>query len=328
MDSYKSNISDEISREYARIREANKRKRQKITEEIYKKIPRVKEIDAQINEIGLHFASEVLENKDNPQKAVRQMQAQMDTLIAEKTRLLIGGNYSADAMKEIYTCAECRDRGYVDGRQCGCYLQKRNRLLQKYSNICMSDKNCFERFNPFLFSDKKDEKYGISPRENIESVYEIALAFADGKSGSPNNLLFYGNTGLGKTFTSDCIAKRYIENGKTVFYMSAPKMFSIFEDYKFGRDTSSEIQSSIAAVYDAGLLIIDDLGTEFKTAYSDSILFDIVNSRIIKEIPMIISTNLSIKDLKRAYSERISSRILGNFGLVLFFGEDIRLKDL
>ncbi|NLB82195.1 MAG: ATP-binding protein [Clostridiaceae bacterium] len=325
MESYMNNIYDEINREYTAIRELNKNKQEKAIEQIYRKIPRIKKIDEQISEIALGVAADVIKGGINPNRTIRKMQTDIKSLTDEKTRLLINANYPTNIMDEIFCCEVCKDKGYFDGNRCKCYLQKRNALLQKYSNIKMCSNSSFEKFSIELFSDDKDKKYGVSPRENMRSVYNIALSFANGEEGAAKNLLFYGATGLGKTFTSDCIAKRYIDQGKTVFYMSAPKMFSIFEDYKFGRNTSEETQRIISSVTSAQLLIIDDLGTEFRNSYSDSILFDVINSRIIEQSPMIISTNLSIKDLKHIYSERICSRILGNFNVVLFFGDDLRL---
>jgi DNA replication protein DnaC len=328
VEKYTDDIYEELSREYIKIREENKRKQEKIIARIYSDIPRIKAIDDEISKLGLSAASAVLKGEASPRLAVRQMQEQMELLVSEKNKLLAAANYPPDAMKEIYSCTKCRDKGYIDGKRCSCYIQKRSKLLQQRANICMCDKNTFENFNLNIFSDKIDTKYGVSPRENMKSIFQIALSFARCEKDTPKNLLFYGATGLGKTFVSDCIAKKYIESGKTVFYMSAPRLFSTFEDYKFGRDTSAISQRTISSVNNAELLIIDDLGTEFKTAYSDSILFDIINSRIITEKPMIISTNLSTKELKHTYSERICSRILGNFSIVLFFGEDLRMKNI
>ena len=254
------------------------------------------------------------------------MRRSMEKLVLEKKSLLLHHGYNPDCMKEIFDCESCKDTGVTDSGRCACYNRKLNVLMQKRANISMSEKNSFENFDIGLFSDKPDAKYGISPRENMKSIYKLAVSFANDEPESAKNLLFYGATGLGKTFTSDCIAKRYIKNGRTVFYMSAPKLFSTFEEYRFGRDTSEKTKSAIDAVSTAELLIIDDLGTEFRTAYTDSILFDIINTRIIEEKKMIISTNLSIKELKHTYSERICSRILGNFTEVLFFGDDLRLR--
>jgi len=328
MESYVNNIYDEINSEYLYMREQNKAKQEKIILQIYKEIPRIKEVDEQISKLALNAASKILKGNAKPELAIQKMQKEIKALTDEKAKLLSDAKYLPSAMDDIYCCGICRDKGFVDGKRCFCYLQKRNALLQKYSNIKINARNSFEKFNPSLFSDLSDPKYGISPRENIQSVYKIAHSFAEGECNGVKNLLFYGATGLGKTFTSDCIAKRYIERGKTVFYMSAPKMFTIFENYKFGRDVSLEAQRIISSVGSAQLLVIDDLGTEFKNSYSDSILFDIINSRIIDDAPMIISTNLSIKDLKHIYSERICSRIIGNFNEVLFFGDDLRLKGL
>ena len=323
---YKDEAFDGPGREYVSLREANRVKHERIVGEIYAKIPRVREIDGEIERIGHGAAARILSSGVSPEKAVNEMREAMERLSAEKKELLVSNGYAANAMSEIFSCGICKDTGFADGARCACYHRKLNKIMQKQSNIRMSDSNSFERFDMSLFSDKPGAKLGVSPRENMASIYKIALLFAEGEPQSPRNLLFYGATGLGKTYTSDCIAKRYIQNGRRVFYMSAPRLFTTFEEYKFGRDTSAKNKMAIDAVTDAELLIIDDLGTEFRTAYTDSILFDILNTRIIERKKMIISTNLSVKELKHAYSERICSRILGNFTEVLFFGDDIRLR--
>jgi DNA replication protein DnaC len=325
---YKDRLYDELNREYIYLREENKKKRADAVARVYADLPRVRAIDEEITEIGLGVASAVLEGGTPPETAVNGMRVKMNALVREKEALLAAAGYPPDVTGEVYSCGLCRDRGYADGKRCVCYNRRLHRLMRKYSNIRMSDKSAFERFDVTLYSDKPDAKYGISPRENMKSVYNVALSFAEGAEDAPRNLLFYGATGLGKTFTSDCIAKKYIESGKTVFYMSAPGLFTAFEEYKFGRDTSAGTRRTLDSVNASELLIIDDLGTEFKTAYADSILFDIVNSRIIEEKRMIISTNLSAKELQHSYSDRICSRILGSFAAVLFFGDDLRMKAL
>jgi len=326
LEEYKRKIFEELGREYDRIRSDNKQKREQVINNIYTHIPRIKTIDEQINGIGLSVSASVLDGLVSPEVAIANMRERMDALINERNALLESFGFPKDATKEIFNCKKCKDKSYIDNERCSCYYDKLRKFMQKMSNVCGGASNTFERYDLSLYSKEIDSRYGISPYDNMKSVYDLALLFANEGKNAPKNLLFYGATGLGKTFTSDCIAKKYIDNGKTVFYMSAPKLFSTFEDYKFGRDTSPRVRSIIDAVNDAELLIIDDLGTEFRSTYVDSILFDIINSRLNEGRSMIVSTNLNPEQIAASYSDRISSRILGGFEKVLLFGEDIRLK--
>ena len=84
------------------------------------------------------------------------------------------------------------------------------------------------------------------------------------------------------------------------------------------------------SILDCDLLIIDDLGTESLNSMKLSELFTILNTRILnlnsKITKTIISTNLSLQNLFNTYDERIVSRIIGNYDICYFFGEDIRFK--
>jgi len=325
LEEYKQKIFEELGREYDRIRNDNKQKREQTIKNIYTHIPRIKTIDEMINGIGLSVSASVLDGLVSPEAAIANMKERMDALLNERNTLLESFGFQKDATNEIFNCKKCNDKSYIDNERCSCYYDKLRALMQKMSNVGSAN-NTFEKFDLSLYSNDVDSRYGISPYDNMKSVLDLALSFANEGKNAPKNLLFYGATGLGKTFTSDCIAKKYIDNGKTVFYMSAPKLFSTFEDYKFGRDTSQRVRSIIDAVNDAELLIIDDLGTEFRSTYVDSILFDIINSRLNEGRSMIVSTNLNPEQIAASYSDRISSRILGGFEKVLLFGEDIRLK--
>ena len=161
----------------------------------------------------------------------------------------------------------------------------------------------------------------------MESIKKLAHNFIDNFDDSAeNNLLFCGNSGLGKTFLSSCIANELIKNGKTVLYQTAPLMLDAIIDYKFGK-TSNDISK---AIYSADLLIIDDLGTETKNNLKLTELFNIINSRLLNQnnkiTKTIISTNLSLQDMYNTYEERIVSRIIGNYNACYFFGDDIRIK--
>ncbi len=198
------------------------------------------------------------------------------------------------------------------------------------SNIYDLENQNFSKFNINYYSDKTDtEKYKskLSPRENIEKIRKICDKFIENFDyPNENNLLFCGNSGLGKTFLSSCIANEMIKKGKTVLYQTSPVMLDNIIDYKFGK-SNNNIVSTINSV---DLLIIDDLGTETKNNLKITELFNIINSRLLNQnntiTKTIISTNLSLQELYNNYDERILSRIIGNYEACYFFGDDIRIK--
>lgn len=193
------------------------------------------------------------------------------------------------------------------------------------------DKENFDHFNLDLFTDTIDEaKYNakISPKQNILNIKEIAENFINSfDNPEEKNLLFIGNTGLGKTFLSNCIAKEILSSGKTVLYQTAPIMLDNIIDYRFGKSDLSEFYNNIINV---DLLIIDDLGAEALNSFKHSELFNIINSRLLFQnnhiTKTIISTNFNMNNLMDTYNERIFSRIASYYNVCRFFGEDIRLS--
>ena len=201
------------------------------------------------------------------------------------------------------------------------------------SNIGNLDKENFDNFNFELYSDEiNEQKYNakVSPRQNIINIKEIAEDFIKGfDDPEENNLLFTGNTGLGKTFLSNCIAKEILSKGKTVLYQTAPIMLDSIIDYRFGKSDYSGLYNNIINV---DLLIIDDLGAEALNSFKLSELFNIINSRLLCQnnhvTKTIISTNLNMNNLLDTYSERIFSRLASYYNVCRFFGDDIRLRKL
>lgn len=326
MDSFKSELHNEIMREYDAIRTKNETEQKKIKENIYKHFPRIKEIDETLSVISLKACGSMLNTGASHTEIMDKLKNDTKKLVKEKNALLESAGMTPNCMDDIYNCPLCKDKGNYDNKWCKCYYTKLQKLMQKKSNINADKMHSFEAYDISLYSNIVDEEYGISPRDNAKNNYKIALRYANFDESISKQMLFYGSTGLGKTFTSDCIAREFIKNGKDVYYTSAPRLFSVFEDYKFGRNTTAEAKRIIDYISTVDLLIIDDLGTEFRTQYIDSILFDIINTRTNENQHMIISTNLTPSQLEATYSQRISSRILGNFELLLFFGNDLRLN--
>ena len=326
MDNFKSDLHNEIMREYDAIRAKNETIHKNTKEQIYTHFPRIKEIDDSLSKISLDACKMLLKSNSDHNDIINKLRKNTELLVDEKNKILESAGMPLNCMDEIYNCPLCKDKGSYDNQWCDCYYEKLQKLMHKKSNINPNNTHTFKKFDINLYSDVVNEDYGLSPRENAKEIYKTALKYADLNKSVSRQLFLYGDTGLGKTFTSDCIAKEFIKKGMDVFYTSAPRLFTIFEDYKFGRNTSAEAKRIIDYISSVDLLIIDDLGTEFRTQYVDSILFDIINTRTNENQHMIISTNLEPSQLESTYSARISSRILGNFELVLFFGNDLRIN--
>ena len=325
-DAFKNNFHTEIMLEYEKIRATNEASREEIKKQIHTYFPRVKEIDDELSKVALDSCKDILNSTYSIEKIVENMKNRTDALIEEKNEILKKAGFPIDCMNETFNCPDCKDTGWHNGQKCKCYHEKMQKLIFRRSNINADKMHSFDKFRLDLYSDLPSGEYGFSPRENAKAILEIAKNFVKMNDNGSRQLLFYGTTGLGKTFTSECIAREFIKKGKDVFYTSAPKLFTIFEDYKFGRNTTDEARRTIEYISNVDLLIIDDLGTEFRTPYVDSILFDLINTAVNENRYMIVSTNLTTDQLESTYSQRITSRIMGNFETVLFYGDDIRLK--
>ena len=215
---------------------------------------------------------------------------------------------------------------------CNCLKQKIFNTYYNKSNIGNLQKENFSKFNLNIFSSEANPevyKSKISPRENMDIIKQKAVNFIENLDDpDEKNLLFTGNTGLGKTFLTNCIANEFLSQGKTVLYQTAPVMFEEIIDAKFGKANSKfDLMSNILT---SDLLIIDDLGTEHTTELYITELFTIINTRLLNQnnkiTKTIISTNLRPDEIEKIYTTRISSRIAGYYRILRFFGEDLRFK--
>lgn len=222
-------------------------------------------------------------------------------------------------------CAFCGDTGYQGEAVCRClrryYAQEQQTELSRCLDLAGQS---FDAFSLDWYDQQPDPKFGISPRENMETVYEVCVNYAHAFGKRGGNLLLYGAPGLGKTFLSAAIAGAVSQEGFSVVYDSAAHVFSRFEDRKFGRDTGEEAGEDVARFLRCDLLILDDLGTEMTTAFVQSALYEIVNTRLLERRATILNTNLSPEEVSRRYGGQIASRLEGEYQILPFFGRDIR----
>lgn len=302
-------------------------------EELYSSNLRLSEIDLELNNYAINTAKSILSNGSN--NSIDNLKSKIEDLKKEKNDILNALNINEDFFKPNFECDLCEDTGYIkDGNKyilCSCIKQKLFDVEYNKSNISNLQKDNFDNFDFNLYSDKVNEDLyssNLSPRDNIKNIKDIALSFINNfDDANEKNLLFLGNTGLGKTFLSNCIANELLKNGKTILYQTAPVMLDTIIDYRFNKANSIDIYDNIL---DVDLLIIDDLGTECMNSMKFSELFNVINTRLLNQnnhiTKTIISTNLGLKDLKEKYDERIFSRFVGNYNICRFFGEDIRFK--
>lgn len=300
--------------------------------EIYSSFPDLEKIDNDINSLSIQAIKAVLTTRDK--SVVDNLNKKISTLKKERINFLKKNNLSAKDFEPVFECKKCNDTGYIKENDntilCNCIKQQLFNIEYNNSNIYDLEHQNFNNFKLSCYSNEVDfEKYGkkISPRDNIIGIQNICLSFIDNfDDPTENNLLFCGNSGLGKTFLSSCIANEIIRRGKTVLYQTAPVMLDSIIDYKFGKTTNNIINS----INSVDLLIIDDLGSETPNSLKVTELFNIINSRLLNQnnkiTKTIISTNLSLQDLYNTYEERIVSRIIGNYNACYFFGDDIRMK--
>jgi len=326
---YKTAYKD-VMRQYEALREKAADLLKNRRDMVYTTIPKLAEIDNEISATGISSVKLALAGDAKGLKKARAKAVQLEQA---KEELLAENGIAKDYFTAIYNCMLCQDTGYLPAQaghanlRCACLKQ---RLIEEHyslSNIkgILEEEN-FEHFDHRYFSPQKIESEGLSPRTNMQNNYHLAMNFVNDFETKFGNLLLYGDTGLGKTFVCHCIAKDLLDKGHTVLYLTAPRLFKIIEDYRFNRGSMADPDEMIDAVTDVDLLILDDLGAEFITVITTSALFDIVNQRLLAKKHTVISTNLSPDELEGYYSERIISRFTGNYLMMKFFGEDLRVR--
>ena len=297
--------------------------------EIYAAIPRVAEIDRQLRRTIVDIIAASLRQGNDPVPAIGVIRDKNLDLQAERAELLVAHGYPADALDDKPACPKCNDTGWRGAVMCDCLKSLcAQEQIKELSKLLDLGEQSFDTFSLDVYSPSPWRGSGISPRENMEMVYEICLNYAQ-KFGRFyfNNLFLSGAPGLGKTFLSACIARTVSENGFSVVYDTAVNIFSRFEDKKFSRDAEDtrEARDETRRYLSCDLLILDDLGSEMTTPFVQSALYTLINSRLTADRRTVISSNLSMEDVRRRYAPQIASRLEGEYRVLPFFGEDIRL---
>ena len=304
-------------------REAELRDRR---ERIFQKQPRLRQIEGELHSTMSRIISGALRRGTDPRPAIAALRDENLSLQAEKRELLERMGLPENCLEETPVCSLCGDTGYRGGHVCRClrryYAREQKKELSRMLDL---GGQSFDTFDLDWYSDHLLPGQSKSEREQMEGkVYETCVAFAHQFGRRPENLLLFGAPGLGKTHLSAAIARDVSDKGFSVVYDTASHVFERFETQKFGGREDHETAADVERVLNCDLLILDDLGTEMTTAFVQSALYQIINTRLMEKRSTIISTNLSPEKLAQRYTPQIASRIEGEYRLLAFVGEDIR----
>lgn len=311
---------------YQQKRDRAERQLKNRKEDVYKAVPRIKAIDREISMTGVRISKMILLEPDKRDKAMKELESRVNALRQEKAIIMTENNIPLNYLEMEYDCTRCKDTGFTaENKPCNCLRQRMIDRAYQMSGLdhTLSQQN-FSTFNINVFSDQPFDEEKLTPRENMQEILSICESYVHNFKHRQDNLLFYGNTGLGKTFLCNSVAKGLLDKGHIVVYQTAFRILEILEKRRFGKDKSDEVRDAYDLLFDAELLIIDDLGTEMTNAFSNLEIFNIINTRLVQNKPMIISTNLTPREIRNTYTERVSSRIFGNFTLLKFYGPDLR----
>lgn len=319
----------EALKDLEQVRLDNQLAEQKRFGEIAAAIPQIADLRENLANQTSQFFTRILGNPAEKESLLSDLRALQEDTDRQIKELLVSHQYPEDYLQKLYHCSACQDSGYLPNlKPCTCLNKLFIAKAYRQSNLesTLSKQN-FEYFSFDVYSKETDKKYGISPYTNMETIYDECYQFAHHFGKRYQNLLLYGPSGLGKTFLCSCIAKEVLDGGFSVIYLSAPEFFGYFEKYHFHHDNEVVDYAFLEAIYECDLLILDDLGTEVISVVTQSDLFQTLNRRISEQKCTVISTNFSVEQLSKIYSERIASRILGEYSQLLFFGQDIRKRD-
>lgn len=291
--------------------------------ELHAALPKVAEIDRRLGKTGVGIMSAGLLPEKQRIAEIERLHRENDALLMERGRLLMAAGYPSDYSDVKYECEKCGDSGYVGIKMCDCM---RNALvLAGFESSGISrllEKQTFDSFSLDYY--KNDAK----AYANMERVFAIMKGYADDFSPErAQNLALFGGTGLGKTHLSSAVAREVIRKGFDVLYVTALDLIADFETEQFGQRNIARGELT-DKYFECDLLIVDDLGTEVSNQFTVSVIYNLINIRINRKAPMILSTNLGQKELLNKYNDRVTSRIFGEFRPLLFLGADVRMQKI
>ena len=325
---YDANV---LRRATQRLEQGRRERREQVEglrRDAYARQPKLERLDRQLQQTMAQLVAAALRQGEDPARAVREVRERNLAIQQERAVLLGALGLPEDALDDKPACPLCGDTGWQGAKMCRCLRELCAReQIAELSKLLDLGEQSFDTFRMDYYS-QSPWPGGTSPRENMELVYEVCLNYAQKFGRFPiRNLFLTGAPGLGKTFLSACIARTVSEKGHSVVYDTAGNIFAQFEARKFQRDSADgqEARDETRRYLNCDLLILDDLGSELVTQFTQSALYELVNSRLVGEKHTVISTNLTLEEAARRYPPQIASRLEGEYHALHFFGDDIRL---
>ena len=289
----------------------------------YEQVPRLREIDRQLR-MTMAMAAQAVFSQGGDVQAAMNAAKEKNLALQQERQALALTYFEEGYLDESPICDKCGGSGYMGSNMCECLAELCRQEQKKELTFLNVGRESFEQFRLDYYPDRIDPKWGVNIRTVMDKTYQTCRKYALGFSEKSGNLLFSGDTGLGKTFLSACIARTVADRGYSVVYESAGHLFSKLERAKFSGDDQAREESRKYGECD--LLIVDDLGTEMPGQFVTAALYNLINDRLLSGKATIISTNLNTEDMTRRYSPQIASRLRGSFTRVAFLGDDIRVK--
>ena len=305
---------DAIMRVYNQRQFQDKRDQDQRVAEVFEKIPQV---EALSDELAATMAQAARKLLAGDRAAADQLKKDAEFLKEQKALYLKQNGYPADYLELQYVCPDCKDTGYADGKKCHCFRHMEIEILYDQSNI----REVMEYYD----RTHVDEKTGMTVYDYMSMMIRECKEYVENFKNEKESILFTGNTGCGKTFLSNCIARELIRRYYSVVYLTATDMFDILAGSRFNGNDDDEAKDRAAYILDCDLLIIDDLGTELINTFTASQMFYCVNERLNRNKGTIISTNLTLGELQDAFTERVTSRIMSKYKIIPLIGDDLRL---
>ena len=288
--------------------------------EVYAKVPQMQSIDDEIAQTAVH-AVKAIGMQGDAQKFIASLSEKSLSAQEKRRALLLENGFPEDYLKVSYTCNKCSDTGFCNGMRCSCVEELVRQIA--YASLCSDfpvERSTFESFNLDFYSKRADPKTGVVPYVRMGEVLAFCKQYAADFDLHSPSLFLYGETGLGKTHLSLAIAGAVTQKGFGVIYGSAQNLLDRMERERF----KGEEDGATEAILGCDLLVLDDLGAEFSTQFSVAAVYNILNTRMQSGRPVIISTNLTVKELEKRYTRRITSRIFGTYTTLAFCGSDVR----
>ena len=291
-------------------------------QEAYRTVPRLKEIDLSLRRT-MTAAAQAAFSSGDVAGAMEQVRKENQALQCERG-ILVASHFPPGYLDETPVCQLCGGEGYIGTQMCRCLTELCRQEQAKELDAMGLGNEHFGGFRLDYYPDTPDPQLGVSPRLVMEKNLKNCKRYCDSFGPHSGNLLFIGGTGLGKTYLALCIARAVTERGNSVCYEGAISLFSKLERAKFSPNSENIREAERIAACD--LLIIDDLGTEMPGQFVTAALYGLLNDRLIRKLPMIITTNLNVAEAEKRYSPQIASRLYGDFSRLTFLGSDIRVQ--